>query len=397
MASQLDQNVQELRRPHPHPAGEVCPLCEQPLPHDLNVDDLQAKLKQKEQHAARELEKRLKAEHVKDVAAQVGQAKKDAQAEAAKREKEIRDEATTQATKALKADVDKAQEAKTKAESEKQAAQAQVKLLKESQAQETATAIQKALADQREALEKDKTNAIHKAQAEEFKKNQRLEKQVNQLKRQLEQKTAEALGEGAEVDLYEALRENFDGDKIDRIKKGQPGADIIHEVRYKGQVCGSIIYDSKNHGVWRESFVEKLKIDQLAAQADHAVLTTSAFPSGAHQITVKDDIIVLNPARAVEVVRMVREHIIQTYRLRLSSEQREEKTEALYEFINSDRCRQLMVRYQKITDDLLEIDVSEKTTHDRIWKKRGQLLRDAQKVHSDYWTEIDQIINGGQE
>lgn len=397
MASQPDQNVQEFRRLHRHPAGEVCPLCEQPLPHDLSVDELQAKLKQQEQLAARELEQRLNADHAKDVAAKVEQAKKDAQAEAAKREKEVREEAKTLATTALKAEIDKAQEAKKKAEGDIQAAQNQIKQLKESQEQQIATAIQKALTDQREALEKDKTDAIHKVQADEFKKNQRLEKQLNQLKRQLEQKTAEALGEGAEVDLYEALRENFDGDKIDRIKKGQPGADILHEVRYKGQVCGSIIYDSKNHGAWRESFVEKLKTDQLAAQADHAVLTTSAFPSGSHQIKVKDDVIILNPARAVEVVRMIREHIIQTYRLRLSSEERDEKTEALYEFINSDRCRQLMARYEKITDDLLEIDVSEKTTHDRVWKKRGQLLRDAQKVHSDYRAEIDQIIDGGQE
>ena len=66
MASQPDQNIQEFRRPHPHPAGEVCPLCEQPLPHDLSADELQAKLKQKEQHAARELEERLKAQHAKD-------------------------------------------------------------------------------------------------------------------------------------------------------------------------------------------------------------------------------------------------------------------------------------------------------------------------------------------
>ena len=56
-----------------------------------------------------------------------------------------------------------------------------------------------------------------------------------------------------------------------------------------------------------------------------------------------------------------------------------------------------MARYEKITDDLLDIDASEKTAHDRVWKKRGQLLRDAQKVHSDYRAEIDQIIDGEQE
>ncbi len=394
MATQPDQTIQEFRRPRPHSAGDVCPLCEQSLPNDLSADELETKLRQKEQLATQELEQRLTAQHQKDVAARLEQAKKDAQAEAAKREKAIREEAETQAADALKIEIDDARAAKRKAESEAQAVQSQLKQLKEVHEQQIAAAIQQALAEQRDALEKAKLDAVHKIQAEEFKKNQRLEKQINQLQRQLEQKTAETLGEGAEVDLYEALRENFDGDRIERIKKGQPGADIVHEVRYNGQVCGSIIYDSKNHRAWRDSFVEKLKTDQLAARADHAVLTTSAFPSGAHQIKVRDGVVILNPARVVEVVRIIREHVVQTYRLRLSSDERDEKTAALYEFINSDRCRQLMARYQKIAEDLLDIDVTEKAAHDRVWKKRGQLLRDAQKVHGDYRAEIDQIIDG---
>jgi len=28
-------------------------------------------------------------------------------------------------------------------------------------------------------------------------------------------------------------------------KKGQPGADILQEVRYKGEVCGRIVFDSR--------------------------------------------------------------------------------------------------------------------------------------------------------
>lgn len=178
------------------------------------------------------------------------------------------------------------------------------------------------------------------------------------------------------------------------MKRGQPGADILHEVRNNGQVCGLIVYDSKNHAGWRESFVSKLKTDQIAANADHAVLTTSAFPAGASQIHVKDDVILLNPARAVEVVRIIREHIIQTHRLRLSGKEKSRKTEALYRFINSDRCHQLLGRYEKISDELLEIDVKEVKAHNLVWKKRGQLLREAQKLHSDYRAEIDRIIEG---
>ena len=43
------------------------------------------------------------------------------------------------------------------------------------------------------------------------------------LDKQLKKKTANEFGDGAEIDLFEALRESFPGDKITRIPKGQMG------------------------------------------------------------------------------------------------------------------------------------------------------------------------------
>lgn len=395
MSIRLESNIDHFPRSQPHPAEEHCPLCDQVLPHDITTKELQARLQEKEQKAAAVHEKRLKAESAQELKETVEEVKKQAAVEAADREKVIRSEVQAQATKAFKGDISKAEQEKAQAQAEKKAAEDRFTQLKAQQDQQTKQDVQKALQDQREALESEKITAIQKVQAQEFEKNQKLQRQMEALKRQIEQKTAEDLGEGAEVDLYEALREHFDGDTIERIKKGQPGADILHEIVHNGKVCGSIIYDSKNHGAWRSNFVEKLKTDQLAAKADHAILTTSAFPAGARQLQVKDDVIVLNPARVVEMVRIVREHIVQTHRLRLSAEEREKKTEALYEFINSDRCRQLMARHETITEELLTIEVKEVKTHEATWKKRGQLIRGVQKLHGDYLAEIDRIIEDG--
>ena len=52
--------------------------------------------------------------------------------------------------------------------------------------------------------------------------------------RKLEKKTAEELGEGAELDLYEELKALFEGDRIRRVPKGTPGADIVHEIVENG-------------------------------------------------------------------------------------------------------------------------------------------------------------------
>ena len=232
------------------------------------------------------------------------------------------------------------------------------------------------------------------AKAAEFEKNQKLQKKLDELQRQLHQKTSNELGEGAEIDLYQELRIAFEDDRIKRIPKGEPGADIRHEVVHNGETVGKILYDSKNHARWLTSFVEKLKKDQLADQADHAILSTSVFPSGEQQLVVRDGVIVANPARVVELVRLLREHIVRTHRLRLSAEQRDDKTTALYEFIVSERYGQLITRFDSLAKDLLDLDVSEKKDHETVWRKRGRFLKEAEKAHADLASEIDRIVEG---
>jgi hypothetical protein len=159
------------------------------------------------------------------------------------------------------------------------------------------------------------------------------------MQRALDKKSNEELGEGAEIDLFEALKQDFPEDKITRVKKGTAGADIIHVVLVQGRECGTVIYDSKNHKQFRNDHVAKLKIDQLAAKAEHAILSTHCFPKGAGQLHLQDGIVLANPARVVMIAAMIRKHLIQVHTLRLSGIEREHKTAALYDYITSDRWR----------------------------------------------------------
>ncbi|MGQ0752539.1 MAG: DUF2130 domain-containing protein [Betaproteobacteria bacterium] len=177
-----------------------------------------------------------------------------------------------------------------------------------------------------------------------------------------------------------------------RVNKGAAGADIIHNVVHNGKVCGCIIYDSKNRNAWRNDYVTKLRQDQLSAKADHAILSTIVFPAGARQLHVQDSVIVVNPARAIVLAQMLRKHVLQTYALRLSNEARDRKTVQLYEFITSDRCSQLLEQIETVSDDMLELEVKEKKQHDATWKRRGELIRSAQRAQGDFSSEIERII-----
>ena len=316
--------------------------------------------------------------------AEVAKVREDAAAEASR----IRQEATEIAEAFIRQKI--ADNERTLAEALEKTAEAENKLSKLSEQHELA--LKERLDSQREILEKAKDEAINAEKAKAFDENQKLSNKVNELQRALEKKTNEELGEGAEIDLYEALKKEFPDDRIERIAKGAPGADIIHVVLHNGRECGTIIYNSKNHNAFRNDHVTKLLNDQLAAKAEHAILSTHKFPAGTRQLHIQDGVLLANPARVVSVVTLIRQHLLQTHTLRLSSTERESKTAALYAFITSERCTQLFGRVDAHTEELLEQQVKEKKQHEAAWKKEGELIRSIQRVRVELSNEISGII-----
>lgn len=316
------------------------------------------------------------------------QAVAEIQAKAAARELEIRAEVSAAAEAAAKVQIGAAEQAKADAEAKAAAAEAMAKNLQESHEAQ----LNERLQEQREALEADKTAAVNAEKSATFEDRQKLANKVEELQRALEKKTAEELGEGAEINLFEALKAEFDVDRIVRVTKGQQGADILHTVIHNGQECGTIIYDSKNHNAWRNDFVTKLRSDQLSAQADHAVLSSSKFPAGSRQLHIQDGVVIACPARVVALIQLVRAHLVQSHTLRMSNAERTQKTAALYSFITSQQCADSFARLDELAESLLDIQTKEVKAHENVWKQQGLAIRAAMKVQAELRNQIDSII-----
>jgi hypothetical protein len=192
--------------------------------------------------------------------------------------------------------------------------------------------------------------------------------------------------------LFEQLRNAFEGDRIRRVGKGINGADVIHEIVHKGRTCGKIIYDSKNRNAWQNEFANKLRADKLAERADHAVLSSNKFPKGVQQLHNQDGVIVAHPARILALAEILRRNILQTHELRIGNEEREQKTVALYAFITSERCKQLLDLIDAQAVKMLELDATEEKAHRLTWERRNKLIRSVKKVQGDLTFEIDRII-----
>jgi hypothetical protein len=400
-----------------HLASEFCPYCEQPIRSE-KAEQVRARTEAKERELSESVTARLterfaleKAQMETGAKALVDQARNEGAAalekvksEIALREAVAREDGKKAAEtmllerlaeheRASQALIAGLQKKLVEAEKSKREATGQVEALRASHATKLAKRIQEA----REVLEADKTNSLNAANAKHFEDTQKLSAKLEDLARQLEKKTANELGEGAEIDLFEALKNEFEGDRIKRVGKGAAGADIIHKIIHNDKLCGKIVYDSKNRNAWRNEYVTKLRDDQVAEKAEHAILAALKFPSDQSQLCIQDGVIIANPARVVALVQMIRRHVVQVHTLRLSNTERAKKTADLYEFIRSERCTQLFERIDGHAESLCKLQEQEKKAHEAAWNRQSTLYRGIQKTCGELTSEIDRIIGTGSE
>lgn len=409
-----------------------CPTCDQPIPNE-RVKEIRERLKTAAEQQRAEIEAQAAARYENQLAAvrqEAAAAVLAAQADAAKGAEKARVDGRKEAEVAGAAALDAEKAARAKAEQDVAAAQANIEatvsqrldqLRQETQAEQMAaataldaekaarakaeqelaaaqagieTTVSARVTEARVALEEAHTQEVAELQAKSFSDNQKLLREVDDLKRKLEQKSNDDLGDGAEVKVFDALSTAFPGDDIRRVKKGQPGADILHRITENGRICGTIVYDSKNRIAWRNDYVDQLRKDQIAAKAEHAVLATRVFPKPHRELATQDGVILVNPARVVALVRVLREQSIMVAGLRLSEDARQEKTAVLYDFINSERCHLLFDRIDEVAEELLDLAAKERSAHEHMWAKRDQLVRNGQQARAALVNEISQIVHG---
>jgi hypothetical protein len=384
---------------------DTCPWCGQPIAHEKFIE-IKARIRANERARTRDLERRLRDEQDAILAQvqaaaelQIKKANRLFEAQAAEARRKA-DAAIKAANKQVQSLVRAARdEERKKSRAAVAAASAETARLRAEADQRLAEqrthdddVLKARLREQRDALDKATVEAINAEKAKAFTDRQKLEARLAQLQRQVAHNTAAELGEGAELNLYEQLRDEFPGDTIVSVKRGQPGADLVHTVIENGRECGHIVYDSKGRAAWRNSYVSRLLDDKIAAKADHAVLVTRVFPAGQAQLYVQDGVIVANPARVLALAQMIRKHVVQQATLRLSDEARAENTMRLYDFITSDRCSVLLEQIGTVSDKLLDLDVKEHRAHTATWKQRGQLIREIQQARGTLVTEIDLVL-----
>lgn len=276
------------------------------------------------------------------------------------------------------------------------------KKLKDSQAKELEFLLkEKALKEKEEELEitlQKKLQTQRETLAEQIRK-QELEKtlikekdyqlQVLELKKQLEdqkklteemvrkqgQGSMQMQGEVQELALEELLRVTFPFDNIDEVGKGVKGADAIQTVRNNlGQVCGKIIYESKNTKAFGGEWIDKLKYDMRATQADVAVIVTEAMPKDMDRFGMKDGVWICSYTEVKSLAFVLRDTLIKIFAAQASQENKGDKMSMLYNYLTGTEFRQQIEAIVEGFTELQQGIQKEKNAMQKIWKEREKQL-----------------------
>ncbi|HIC05147.1 MAG TPA: DUF2130 domain-containing protein [Nitrospirales bacterium] len=235
--------------------------------------------------------------------------------------------------------------------------------------------VQSDLGVAREQAKKEAEEAERLKVAEKDHTIRSLQKNVEELRRKLEQGSQQLQGEVQELELEELLATKFPLDQIRPVPKGEHGGDVVHHVvNPLGQPCGTILWESKRTKNWSDGWLVKLRHDQRAAKAEVSVIVSQVLPKGMETFGLVDRVWITHPRAALPVAVTLRHSLIEIMAARKASEGQQTKTEMVYEYLTGPRFR---LRVQAIVEAFssMQGDLDkEKKAITRQWAKREEQI-----------------------
>jgi hypothetical protein len=195
------------------------------------------------------------------------------------------------------------------------------------------------------------------------------------MRRKAEQGSMQLQGEVLELALEELLRINFPFDSIEEVAKGIKGADCVQHVKNNlAQVCGTIMYESKRTKAFTQEWIEKLKKDMRAQQADIAVIVTEVLPRDMETFGFKDGVWICRFSDVKPLAYILRDSLIKVHGALVTQENKGDKMQMLYNYLTANEFRQ---NIEAVVEGFLALKDSitrEKIQMEKIWKEREKQL-----------------------
>jgi len=220
-----------------------------------------------------------------------------------------------------------------------------------------------------------------------------LREQIDDLRRKGDRPQQQLTGDVLELDLHALLSAAFPHDALERVKKGQSGADILQIVRGRsGQVCGRILWEVKRTKAWNNSWLGKLRDDQQEAKADIAALMTETLPDDIRHFDCLDGVWVSSISTAVPMASALRQGIMEAARSRASATSAGTKKDLVFSYLTGIEFRQrIRGLIEPVTAMRASLD-QEKRHFTKLWGAREKHIEGIEKSVCMLYGELHGIV-----
>ncbi|MEP6957931.1 MAG: DUF2130 domain-containing protein [Nitrospirota bacterium] len=202
-----------------------------------------------------------------------------------------------------------------------------------------------------------------------------MQTQIEELKRRAEQGSQQLQGEVQELELETLLRAKFPRDTIEPVPKGEFGGDTLHRIMGPlGQLCGTILWESKRTKNWSDGWLVKLRDDQRAAKAEIAIIVSQVLPKGVESFDLIEGVWVTHSRSMLSVAVALRHSLIEIASARLALEGQQTKTEMVYQYLTGPRFRHRVEAIVEAFSSMQEDLDKEKKAITKQWAKREEQI-----------------------
>lgn len=202
-----------------------------------------------------------------------------------------------------------------------------------------------------------------------------LQTQIEDLLRRVEQGSQQLQGEVQELELETLLRTKFPRDTIEPVPKGDFGGDTLHRIIGPlGQLCGTILWESKRTKNWSDGWLVKLRDDQRAAKAELAVIVSQTLPKGVESFDLIEGVWVTHSRSMLPVAVALRHSLIEVASARQALEGQKTKTEMVYQYLTGPRFRHRVEAIVEAFSAMQEDLDREKKAIIKQWAKREEQI-----------------------
>ena len=247
------------------------------------------------------------------------------------------------------------------------------------QAEKAQLEAERRLANERDNIRKSaQEQVLEEHRLKDAEKNKQLDdmrRQIEDLKRKAEQGSQKLQGDAQEVELEKVLRERFPRDQIETVKSGARGADIVQKViSDSGQLCGTILWESKTVRSFSDKWIDKLIEDKQAAKADVAVIVTDALPEHVVHMGSMRGVLIATFRLAACLAETLRVNMSLLGQTRIALAGQDDQKSRIFQYFASpafyERMAAIADAFQQMQADLAR----EKAAMNRAWAKREKQI-----------------------